>query len=125
MQVTYGLSRLVPPDGDPGRLGVRDRGVDRRRAARLRAAWLKAASARSTWSAALMTVASAVIVHAFVTDDYSIKLRPALLGHRAAALLQDHLVLGRPRRLDHVLGLPAGAVRVAGGLREPRARTAS
>ena len=49
------------------------------------------------------------------------QVRRALLGQRAAALLQDHVVLGRPRRLDHVLGVPAVDLRIAGGLREPRA----
>ena len=58
---------------------------------------------------ALMTVASGVIVHAFVTNNYSIKYVAALLGRGAAARLQDRLVLGRPRRLDDVLGVPAVA----------------
>ena len=35
------------------------------------------------------------------------QVRPALLGRGAAAGLQDRLVLGRARRLDHVLGVPA------------------
>ena len=70
---------------------------------------------------ALMTVASAVMINAFLTDDFSIKYVVALLGQRAAALLQDHVVLGRARRLDHVLGVPAVGLRIARGLREPRA----
>ena len=71
--------------------------------------------------AALMTVASAVIDlrvrHGRLLDQ----VRRALLRQRAAAVLQDHLVLGRARRLDHVLGVPAVALRIDGGLREPRA----
>ena len=43
------------------------------------------------------------------------QVRPALLRQRAAAVLQDHLVLGRARRLDHVLGVPA----VAASARSP------
>ena len=49
------------------------------------------------------------------------QVRRPLLGQRPAAALQDHLVLGRARRLDHVLGVPAVDLRLAGGLREPRA----
>ncbi len=62
-----------------------------------------------------------VLVHAFVTDNYAIKYVAALFGFRAAAGLQDRVVLGRARRLDHVLGLPAGDVRLDRGLLEPRA----
>ena len=54
-----------------------------------------------------MTVASAVIVHAFVDRQLRDQVRPALLRLRAAARLQDRVVLGRARRVDHVLGLPA------------------
>ena len=49
------------------------------------------------------------------------QVRPALLGFGAAAGLQDHLVLGRARRLDHVLGVPAVDLRVDRRLRQPRA----
>src|SRR5438128_566177 len=35
------------------------------------------------------------------------QVRPPLLGRRVAALLSDHRVLGRPGRLDPVVGLPA------------------
>jgi cytochrome c-type biogenesis protein CcmE len=38
-------------------------------------------------------------------------IRSALFGQRPAALLQAHVVLGRPGRVDHVLGLPAVAFR--------------
>ena len=39
------------------------------------------------------------------------QVRPALLGFGAAAGLQDRVVLGRARRLDHVLGVPARRLR--------------
>ena len=71
--------------------------------------------------AALMTVASAVIINAFVTDDYSIKYVQHYSDSGAAAVLQDHVVLGRPRRLDHVLGVPAVGLRH----RSPSTSTAS
>ena len=70
--------------------------------------------------AALMTVASAVLVHAFVTNNYSHQVRPALFGCGAAARLQDRLVLGRARRLDDVLGVPARR----SSARSPSTRTA-
>ena len=76
-----------------------------------RGAWLKAASARFYLIAALMTLASAVIVNAFLTDDFTIKYVAHYSDTRPAALLQDHVVLGRARRLDHVLGVPALGLR--------------
>ena len=57
---------------------------------------------------AMMLVASAVMVHAFVTGDYSIKYVQHYSNSRAAAVLQARVVLGRARRLDHVLGDAAG-----------------
>src|SRR5439155_854622 len=48
------------------------------------------------------------------------QVRRPLLRQRAAAVLQAHVVLGRARRLDHVLGLPAGPVRLDRGLCESR-----
>ena len=61
--------------------------------------------------AALMTTASAVMINAFLTDDFSIKYVAHYSDSDPAAVLQDHLVLGRARRLDHVLGVPAVGVR--------------
>ena len=49
------------------------------------------------------------------------QVRPALFGRGAAAGLQDRVVLGRARRLDHVLGVPAGVFGIDRRLREPRA----
>src|SRR5438270_773097 len=49
------------------------------------------------------------------------QIRAALLGQRPAAVLQAHVVLGWPRRLDHVLGLPAIDFRIDRRLREPAA----
>jgi hypothetical protein len=56
---------------------------------------------------AIMTVASAVIIYSVRRRRLLDQVRAALFGLDAAVLLQDHLVLGRPGRLDHVLGLPA------------------
>ena len=70
---------------------------------------------------ALMTVASGVIVYAFVAHDYTHQVRAAVLGFRAAAVLQDHVLLGRPRRFHPVLGVPAVGLR----RRSPCASTAS
>ena len=53
------------------------------------------------------------------------QVRRALLGGRAAAVLQDHVVLGRPRRLDHVLGVPAVDLRLVRGLHRTANATAS
>ena len=99
---------------------VRDRGIRRRRAAAIASADRKR-HRRLLLVTALMTVASGVIVHAFVTDNYAIKYVAALLRFGAAAVLQDRVVLGRARRLDHVLGVPAGDLRRRRRLREPRA----
>ena len=49
------------------------------------------------------------------------QIRSALFGLRPAALLQAHVVLGRPRRLDHVLGVPAVALRQRRRLHQSRA----
>ena len=68
-----------------------------------------------------MTVASAVIDQRVPHRRLLDQVRRALLGQRPAAVLQDHVVLGRARRLDHVLGVPAVGLRIARGLREPRA----
>ena len=38
------------------------------------------------------------------------QVRPPLLGRVVAALLPDHRVLGRPRRVDPLVGLPAVGV---------------
>ena len=70
--------------------------------------------------AALMTVASGVIIYAFVAGDYSIRYVQRYSDSVAAALLQDHLVLGRPRRLGDVLGVPAVALRLGRGQGESR-----
>ena len=66
---------------------------------------------------ALMTVASAVIVHAFATGDYGIKYVQHYSDSAQPLVLQVRVVLGRARRVDHVLGLAAG------GLRHRRRRT--
>ena len=70
---------------------------------------------------ALMTVASGVIVHAFVTNNYAIKYVQRYSDAAQPLRLQDRLVLGRPRRLDDVLGVPAQRLRLDRRLHEPRA----
>ena len=71
---------------------------------------------------------AAVMVGRIGGDDLLVRhrrlldqIRPALFRRGPAALLQDHVVLGRPRRLDHVLGLPAVDLRQRRCLREPGA----
>ena len=71
--------------------------------------------------AALMTVASGRHHLRVRRRRLFDPLRPALLRQRPAALLQDHVVLGRPRRLGDVLGVPAVAVRRGGGQGQSRA----
>ena len=65
---------------------------------------------------ALLTLASAVLVHAFVVDDYSINYVQDTRT-REPLLFKIALVLGRARRLDPVLGRAAGTLR-----RDRRAR---
>ena len=69
----HGLTRLVPHPRGVRRRERRVRRVDRRRAAPAAVARSKAASASSTPSRRSCCVASAVMVHAFVTGDFSIK----------------------------------------------------
>ena len=72
-------------------------------------------------TAALMCVASAIIVHAFVTGDYAIKYVQHYSDSAQPLAYRITLVLGRPRRLDHVLGVPAVDVRHGRRRRQPRA----
>ena len=76
----------------------------RRRAAPLDPRSSRAASAPSTWSTALLALASAVLVHAFVADDYSIKYVAANSDAAQPLFYRADRVLGRARRLDPVLG---------------------
>ena len=70
--------------------------------------------------AALMVVASALLIHAFVTGDYSIKYVQRNFRCRDAAGVQVRVVLGRARRLDHVLGVAARDFRIDRRLYQPR-----
>ena len=70
-------------------------------------------------TAALMTVASGIIVHAFVTGNYAIKYVQRY-SDAPAARLQVHVLLGRSRRLDPVLGVPALGVRHDRRRHQPR-----
>ncbi len=70
---------------------------------------------------AIMTAATAVLINAFLTGDFSIKYVAHNSDSVQPLIYKITLVLGRARRLDHVLGVPAVDLRIAGGLREPRA----
>ena len=70
---------------------------------------------------ALMTVASGLIVHAFVVGDYRIKYVQHYSDAVQPLFYKITLVLGRARRLDHVLGVSAVGVRCGGGGHQPRA----
>ena len=70
---------------------------------------------------ALIAFSSAVMWFAHPVERLLDQVRAAPLGRLDAVDLQAHVVLGRPRRLDRVVGAAAGAVRVAGDLRQPRA----
>ena len=70
---------------------------------------------------ALMTCASAVMINAFLTDDFSIKYVAHYSDSVQPLFYKITVVLGRPRRLDHVLGVPAVGVRH----RSPSTSTAS
>ena len=54
-----------------------------------------------------MTAASAVMINAFLTDDFSIKYVAHYSDSVQPLFYKITLVLGRSRRLDHVLGVPA------------------
>ena len=71
--------------------------------------------------AALMTVASAVIINAFLTDDFSIKYVVHYSESVQPLFYKITSVLGRARRLDHVLGVPAVGVRRHRRVRQSRA----
>ena len=60
---------------------------------------------------ALMTLATAILVHAFVTYDYTIRYVDRYSDSVQPLLLQTDIVLGWPGRVDHVLGLPAVGLR--------------
>ena len=72
-------------------------------------------------TAGLLTVASAVILQAFVDRQLHDQIRAALFRLGAAAGLQDRVLLGRARRVDPLLGVPAVGVRHRRGRRQPRA----
>ena len=72
-------------------------------------------------TAALMSVASVIIVHAFVTGNFAIRYVQRYSDAAQPMASQDHVDAGRARRLDHVLGLPAVGVRHGGRRGEPRA----
>ena len=56
---------------------------------------------------ALLTLASAMIFFAILSNDFSINVRSPQRRRQHAVDLQAHLVLGGPRRLDDVLGVAA------------------
>ena len=71
--------------------------------------------------AAIMTVASGVIIYAFVAGDYSIRYVRRYSDSVQPLFYKITSVLGRPRRLGDVLGVPAVALRSGGGEGESRA----
>ncbi len=68
---------------------------------------------------ALMSVASALIVHAFVIGDYRIRYVQRYSDEMQPFFYKLTSVLGRARRLDHVLGVPAVDLRRHRGVCEP------
>ena len=68
-----------------------------------------------------MTVASGVIIYAFVAGDYSIRYVQRYSDSVQPLFYKITSVLGRPRRLGDVLGVPAVAVRSGRGEGESRA----
>ena len=68
---------------------------------------------------ALMTVASGVIVYAFVSHDYSIKYVQRYSDAVQPLFYKITSVLGRPGRLHPVLGVPALRVRGDCRARQP------
>ena len=68
---------------------------------------------------ALMIIASALIIHAFVTDDFSVR-DVSTTPIRSSRCFSRSPRMGRARRLDDVLGGPARKLRQPGGAREPR-----
>ena len=91
---------------DLRRLRLRDRGLGRRRAAPVHAAGRerhRRVLPRHRADDGRVRHPRPRLRHRQLRDQ----VRPALLGRGAAARLQDRVVLGRARRLDHVLGVPA------------------
>ncbi len=69
---------------------------------------------------ALMVMASVLMIRAFVTDDFSIRYVSRYSDSFQPLFFKITSVLGRARRLDHVLGVPARVLRQPGRAREPR-----
>ena len=90
-----------------------------------RAARTSGSSARrstaSYASTGLIAFSSAVMWFAHPVERLLDQVRAAPLGRLDAVVLQAHVVLGRPRRLDRLVGAPARRVLVAGDLHQPRA----
>ena len=60
--------------------------------------------------AAVLGLSSVALVYAFVSHDYSIKYVHRYSDASSPLFYQDHRLLGRPGRLDLVVGLPAVGV---------------
>ena len=73
--------------------------------------------------AAIMTVASGVIIYAFVSGDYSIRYVQRYSDSVQPLFYKIASVLGRSRRLGDVLGVPAVDVWIGRGQGEPRAQS--
>ena len=114
-----GKSRNVHSAGGVRRLQLRGRRVGGWRAPR---SWRLVESGIGAFHlvTALMTVASADHRSRLRHQRLFDQVRPALFGRGAAAVLQADVVLGRARRLDHVLGDAARHVRQRRRLRQPR-----
>ena len=115
----YGNTRLHRPPRHLRRLQLRGGRVGRRRAARLAAAHRKR-HRRVPYGDGADGDGVGADGPRLRHRRFLHQVRVALFRLVPAAVLQDHVVLGRARRLDHVLGVPAGVLRQPGGAREPR-----
>ena len=67
---------------------------------------------------ALMVMASILMIHAFVTNDFSIRYVSRYSDSFQPLFFKITSVLGRAGRFDHVLGVPAGVFREPGRTRQ-------
>ena len=72
--------------------------------------WLAAAPSAACGQFVFVALAVGVLVHAFVSDDFSVRYVARELQLGAAAVLSGHGAVGRARRLDAAVDPGAGAV---------------
>ena len=92
-------------------------------AARGNLAWMAVGRNAALVQFALVALAMAALMHAYVTSDFSVVNVVREQPHRQTAALPDHRRVGEPRRIDGPVGVHARRMRRGAGfvLRQPAA----